>query len=767
MSNTILALTRIVQAVSLVESPPEQVKLIVDSISQAINVDVCSLYRINDNQDMVLLASHGLSNSGNITLPAGKGLVGLVAKNRHTVNIADAPSHPDYFYVPRAREEKFYSFCGVPLVRFGEVIGVLVVQSTQAKQLSEESEAFLVTLASQLALIVANVPISKIKPSSTNLRSTGIIGSPGIGIGTTWLCDNNVLNNVVDAVCENVDESLKQWHDLLDTVKAEIKSEQAALGGELSDSVSGIFDAYQMLLSNKSLIERVESEIKSGHWLPGALRLSIQYYSELFRAMDDPYLKARSEDIQHLGNKLFNALQGAKNSKHIGASTDIKTGKSASDENIEESIVLIGTQVSVSEIANVPIEHLAGIVCFEGSSLSHTAVLAKAIGVPAVMGVSDFHGLQSGEKIIVDGNEGQVVLNPTEAVAGEFRQLIYREKILRKQLDVLRDEPAITKDGELIKLYANTGLLADLSPGLKNGAEGIGLYRTEIPFMMRESFPSEDEQVHVYRRVLAAYAEKPVYMRTLDIGGDKQLPYFPISHEENPALGWRGIRFTLDNIQLLMTQVRAMIRAAEGEANLHILLPMVASTYELDTFRELLTDACEQLHNEGRDIVRPKIGVMVEVPAAISQLGFWKEKIDFISIGSNDLSQYLLALDRNNSRVAKRYDHVHPAVLHEINRIVKIAKQNNIPVSLCGEMASDPVAVTLLLGMGIRSLSMSAAMLPRIKWLIKTVSMSNLETLLERALLVDNVEQIRSVVNEQLSLLGLNELVNLRGDGKK
>ena len=746
MNTTILELTRIVQEVALVESPKEQVKLIVDSISQSIDADVCSLYRINENREMVLLASHGLVANKNIKIPAGKGLVGLVVQNRHPVNVADAPSHPDYFYVPHAKEENFKSFCGVPLVRFGEMIGVLVVQSREAQQLSDINEAFLVTLASQLALIVANVPISRKKTTSNNQHYTGIKGSPGIGIGSARLCNSNELNNIADADCDDIEAAVKQWHNLLLVVKAEIMAEQAALGGTLSESVSGIFDAYQLLLSNQSLIDKVEAEIRAGHWLPGALRLGIQYYAELFRAMDDPYLKARSEDIHHLGNKLFDAWRG----ENINEQGEIASG---------EAVVLVGEHVSVSEIANVPTGSLMGIICFQGSSLSHTAVLANAMGVPAVMGVTDLQGVQPGELIIVDGNEGKIIRHPSDVVAREFRKLIHKERSFRKQLDVLRDEPGITTDGHIIRLYSNTGLLADITPGLKNGAEGVGLYRTEIPFMMRDSFPSEDEQVQVYRRVFTAYLGKPVYMRTLDIGGDKQLPYYPISHEENPALGWRGIRFTLDNIQLLMTQVRAMIRAADGSDQLHILLPMVTSTNELDTFRQLLTDACKQLREEGLVLHDPKFGVMVEVPAAISQLSFWKDKIDFISIGSNDLSQYLLALDRNNARVANRYDHVHPAVLHEINRIVITAKQNNLPLSLCGEMASDPVAVVLLLGMGIRSLSMSAAMLPRIKWLIRTVSISKTEDLLRQALDIDSVHDIRKLLSEELCEMGLGELV--------
>lgn len=277
---------------------------------------------------------------------------------------------------------------------------------------------------------------------------------------------------------------------------------------------------------------------------------------------------------------------------------------------------------------------------------------------------------------------------------------------------------------------------------------------------MRDSFPTEDEQVQDYRKVFAAYRGKPIYLRTLDIGGDKQLPYFPIDNEPNPALGWRGIRLTLDNVGLLMTQIRAMIRAAGGESNLHILLPMISSTNELDTFTLLLNDACDQLRQEAVNLCRPKIGVMVEVPAAISQLPFWADKIDFISIGSNDLSQYLLALDRGNRRVAARYDSIHPAILHEINGVVSTAKKYKLPLSLCGEMAADPAAVVLLLGMGIRTLSMSAAQLPRIKWLIRSLSIARAEDLLTQALCLHNVTAIRTLANGALQEVGFHQRGN-------
>ncbi|MEZ5528830.1 MAG: putative PEP-binding protein [Porticoccaceae bacterium] len=276
--------------------------------------------------------------------------------------------------------------------------------------------------------------------------------------------------------------------------------------------------------------------------------------------------------------------------------------------------------------------------------------------------------------------------------------------------------------------------------------------------MVHDSFPSEEEQVNVYRQVLDAYRGKPVHMRTLDIGGDKPLPYFPVDNEANPALGWRGIRFTLDNSQLLMTQVRAMIRAAGNNDSLRILLPMVSSTSELDDFVEVFSDALCQLQSEGFDVVRPKLGVMIEVPAAISQIPFWADKLDFVSIGSNDLSQYLLAVDRDNPRVSGRYDHVHPAVLMEIRRTLQLAGAHNLSVSICGEMASDPVAVVLLLGIGMRTLSMSAAKLPQVKWLIRTLPVSTAEQLTKQAFGCPYPAQIRSLVREELESLGLHDL---------
>lgn len=743
--SVILDLTRIVQAAAEAESPSAQVSVIVDSIQQYLKLDVCSLYLADERGDMALLASHGLDPVavGSVRIPAGKGLVGLVAQSMHPINIANAAQHPAFYRIRETHEEQYSSFFGVPIVRSGLVIGVLVAQSREARELSAEESAVLVTLGSQLALVVATQSIWQEINQNRAPTLSGIRGAPGIGIGQARLCDDIDLYSVTEGQCEDISTTLAEWHGLVKTVLEDVKREQAGLGNLLSQDVAAVFDAYCLLLSDPSLVQGVAQLIQEGHHLPGALKRVIHHHADVFLAMEDPYLRARHEDIRHLGNKLYSAWRGLRTA--------------AKEELPNTQTVLVGALVSVSDIARVPIEFLCGIVCFQGSNLSHTAVLANALGVPAVMGVGEIKGIDNEDTLVVDGNAALVIVRPGASVLAEYKQYLKAEKQQKGELQALRDLPATTVDGTTVRLYANSGLLADISPGLQAGAEGLGLYRTEIPFMVSDTFPSEDEQLAVYRQILEAYGTKPVYMRVLDVGGDKPLPYFPIK-EDNPALGWRGIRFCLDNSSLFMTQIRAMLLASEGRENLRIMLPMVASTSELVEFHALLKDALQQLKEEGVQVRRPPVGIMVEVPAAISQLRSWREQLDFISIGSNDLSQYLLALDRNNPRVATSYDHVHPAVLHEIARVIEIARETNLPLSVCGEMSSDPIAVVLLLGMGVRTLSMSAAQLPKIKWLLRNITIDDAKSMADEALSMNDARHIRKQVADRLYALGAGEI---------
>jgi phosphotransferase system enzyme I (PtsI)/phosphotransferase system enzyme I (PtsP) len=741
MNNVMLELTRITQEVAQAETPEAQVQIIVDAISEVIQIDVCSLYIKNENNDMALLASHGLTTHLPIIIPMGKGIVGLVAQSRHTINMVDPEKHPDYFYVAQSNEEKFHSFCGVPLVFRGDVIGVLTVQSCNAVKLGSEQEAFLTTLASHLALLTPNLPKQKTHKSSNNLRYLGLSGASGIAIGTARLSLSVHIMDAPEKHSENPTQELTQWHELHAAVVAEIQKERNTVEKTLGEGLASIIDAYQMLLADPTFINRVEDEINAGKNLLTAIKHTIHYFSELFRSMDDPYLRARHEDINHLGDKLYQSW--------LGKNVIVQTSE------IDGPIILIGNHISVSDIVSLPTDKLAGIVCIAGAALSHIAVFANALGIPAVMGVGELKDLEEGEPVIVDGNTGHIIRRPTSPVIDEYQAIVNTRMAFDRQLHSLCALPATTTDGAYIELLANSGLQADVMPGIQNGADGIGLYRTEIPFMIRSSLPSEDEQVDVYQHLFHAYANKPVYIRTLDIGGDKPLPYLPIMKEENPALGWRGVRFTLDNLQLMIAQLRAIIRAAEGRDDIHILLPMVSSTAELDRCIALLDDACQQLVEEGITVQRPKMGIMIEVPAAISLLPFLHDKLDFISIGSNDLSQYLLAIDRNNPLVGKFYEPLHPAVIHEIHRIVNIAEKFSLPISLCGELASDPVAVMLLIGLGVRRFSLSSSKLPLIKWIIRSISLKDAKSFSQQALEQDNASAIRKLGISTLSSLGI------------
>ncbi|HSH51057.1 MAG TPA: phosphoenolpyruvate--protein phosphotransferase, partial [Bacteroidales bacterium] len=390
---------------------------------------------------------------------------------------------------------------------------------------------------------------------------------------------------------------------------------------------------------------------------------------------------------------------------------------------------------------------IAGVVSVRGSRTSHTAILARAMGIPAVMGVTDLPvGKVDGCIVIADGYSGRIYINPSRAVSLEYIRLQREETELSEGLLAIRDLLSETSDGHRVPLYANTGLVSDIRPSLTSGAEGVGLYRTEFPFMVRDRFPGEEEQRQVYRQVLESFAPRPVTMRTLDVGGDKALPYFPIQ-EDNPFLGWRGIRITLDHPEIFIAQIRAMLRANVGLGNLALLLPMVSSVGELEEALALIHRAHGELLEEGEAVVLPPVGVMVEVPSAVFQAERIAELVDFLSVGTNDLTQYLLAVDRNNGRVADLYDSLHPAVLKALCQTVEGAHRHGRPVSVCGEMAGDPAAAILLIGMGMDSLSMSASSLLRIKWVIRSISMASARELLADVMAMDGPGPIRERLN--------------------
>lgn len=443
-------------------------------------------------------------------------------------------------------------------------------------------------------------------------------------------------------------------------------------------------------------------------------------------------MRSRGEDFVNIGNKLYsNMLQS----------------EQLEVEDFKEPVILVAPLISVLELAQFDRQWIKGIVCIGGSALSHTSIMAKSFGIPAVMGVSEAVDIAPNDILVVDGSRGSVYVNPKIEIIDSYTQLINSQQEIDEELKIYKDQKGTTKDGVAVPVLANVGFEGDVELSQNMGAEGVGLFRSEFPFIARNDFPSEECQTEIYRNVLESYENSTVIIRTLDIGGDKGLSYMPIV-EENPFLGWRGVRFTLDNSAVFLTQIRSMLRASEGLDNLSILVPMVSDLSEIIKFRALLDMAIKQLLNEGVSVRSPKVGIMVEVPSIVEMMDSYHHLIDFISIGSNDLTQYLMAVDRGNPKVSHLYDSLNPAVLKVIKRATDSAKIYGVKVGVCGEMAADPLAIPLLIAMGIDTLSMSPRNIARSKRLISEVTTGEAARVLEHALRMPSATTVRACVAE-------------------
>lgn len=746
-------LRRIIQEVTAARDLDQALEVIVLRVKKAMKVDVCSVYLLDQaHHENVLMATDGLNAEavGMVRMKQNQGLVGLVGEREEPVNLADAPSHPRYQYFPESGEDRYHAFLGVPIIHHRQLQGVLVVQRHSRLHFSEDKISFLVTIAAQLAGAIAHAAVSGgINGLNSGARElaplTGQSGAPGVAIGTAVV--NYALVNldfIPDRPAGDVKQEIRRFKTAVTEVRKDIQSMLERMQEVLPAEDRALFDAYLLMLEGEAITGEVVRRIKMGNWASGALRETIIEHIQAFDAMEDDYLRERADDVRDLGRRILEKLRAKEPQK--AKKFPIRT-------------VLVGDEITASMLAEVPIKRLAGVVSKRGSQTSHVAILARAMGVSAVMGVDDLPvNRMDGRSIIVDGYAGRVYVNPSNAIREEFKHLLREEAELSKELRELRDKPAITPDNVGIPLYVNSGLLADVTPARKSGAEGIGLYRTEFPFMVRDRFPGEDEQYHIYRQVLKSFSPAPVTLRTLDVGGDKALPYFPIE-EDNPFLGWRGIRISLDHPEIFLVQLRAMLRASAGFNNMNLLLPMISSVSEVDDALRLLRRAHHELIDSGISINMPRVGVMIEVPSAVYQVRELAKRVNFLSVGTNDLTQYLLAVDRNNSRVAGLYDSLHPAVLRALQQILEGAKAEKTPVSVCGEMAGDPAAAILLLGMGVDCLSMSAPNLLRVKWVIRTFTRRKARMLLTEALTFETAHSVRNFLNTALEDAGLGGLV--------
>lgn len=748
-------LRHIIQEVSSADNFSEALDITVKRIANALATQACSIFLLDRRHgEYVLVATQGLNPKAvtKTRIPINKGLIGLVGEREEPINIDDAAKHPRFLHIPEVEEEAYRAFLGTPIIYHRQVLGVLIVQQEDPRRYDEAEEAFLVTLGTQLAAIIAHADatgaLSTLLESSKEKRHefvySGVPGAPGIGLGvgvvTYALCD---LDTVPDRVPDDLEKEIELLHYAFAAVREDLRLLSERLYPSLPPEERALFDVYQRILDSADLGKEVIERIEAGNWAPGALREVINLHVRRLENLDNEYMKERAEDIKDLGRRVLSYLQ--KNDRAIPQYT-AKT-------------ILIGESLTPNDLAEVPEGCLVGVISAKGSGNSHVAILARAMKVPTVMGVSDapIYELQDKE-IIVDGYYGQLYVTPNAGLRAEFERLIQEEHKLDAALDEIRDLPAITKDGYRIGLFVNAGLGADISLSLAAGAEGVGLYRTEIPFLLRDRFPSGEEQRIIYRQLLSSFAPRPVTLRTLDVGGDKPLPYFPIK-EDNPFLGWRGIRITLDHPEIFLAQTRAMMRASDGFNNMRIMLPMISDVTEVDEAMRLLRKAHAEVCDEGYNIEMPQIGVMIEVPSAVYQARALAKRVDFLSVGSNDLTQYILAVDRNNPRVANLYDSLHPAVLRALIQIVESGHQEGKHVSICGEMASDPAAVVLLLAMGFDSLSMNASSVGRVRWIIRHFTKKKSAKLLHEILSMENAVMIRCHMELALERAGLGNLI--------
>mgnify|MGYP003672999107 CR=1 FL=1 len=748
----------IVQRVSAAEDLSEALEIIVSSVKSSLNVSVCSIY-LHDQMlnRYLLMATRGLNQEavGNVFLGPREGLVGMVASREEPINLEKADSHPNYQYIPETGEERYSSFLGVPIIHHRHVLGVLVVQQVDQRRFDEGEEAFLITLSAQLSGTIAHAEstgdlVQLIRPlsgSGGEIEFHGLAGAPGVSIGEAVIISPVADLYAVESVeARSVKVELEEYHQAVENTRKDIWNMAHGLSGVISEQERLLFTAYVQMLDDHSLGKEVKQRIHQGVSAQSAWSEVIIAHARKFDAMEDAYLKERAADLRDLGRRVLGHMQ-----------------ESVQQEIVyPENAILVGEELSAATLGMVPVEKLAGLVSIKGSTNSHLAILARAMGIPTVVGVQGLrYGRLRGKKLIIDGYRGHVYINPTEEHISHYESVREEDRQLLSELEVLRDEPAISLDNHQVRMLVNTGLMADVRISLERGAEGVGLYRSEVPFFTRQRFPTEEEQRQFYREQLEAFYPRPVVMRTLDIGGDKALPYFPIE-EANPFLGWRGIRITLDHPEIFLAQVRAMMKASIGFDNLRLLIPMISSVKELEMALELIYRAYDELTEEDHlDIKMPRIGAMIEVPSAIFLARELARRVDFLSVGSNDLTQYILAVDRNNPQVADLYQAMHPAVLSAINHVVKAAHAEGKNAGVCGELAGDPLGALLLLAMGYDSLSMNASNLLKVKAVIRKSNISEVRVLLRQILHLPDADAVREALLEVITDPEVRRYINV------
>lgn len=750
MPDLLNLLRRVVEAVTSARDLKLSLNRLTEMVHQGMLVDACTVFLWDSSVDRyVLMATQGLSPEaiGKVTLTKNEGMIALVGKREEPLNLSNANLHPNYHHVPSVGEDDYHGLLAVPIIHNRNLLGVLSVQRFKAERFKDEEEAFLVTLSAQLAGIIAHAEATGTlsgmnlmgTQADNDIRFKGVACATGVAIGNGFVVSPVIsLGSVRYSAAKDIDAELKRFEMAITGLRRELAETRTRLQDELRPEELALFDVYAGILDDQAVGGTVREKVRAGESAQSALADTMRGYVRHFEDMEDAYLRERATDMRDLGQRLLTHLI-----------------EDQADREIPDKAILIGEEISAAIFGSLDPESVSGIVCSQGSANSHLAILARALNIPTVLGAQDIPWQElDGKELVVDGYRGHVYYQLTHDRRKYFESLVRDEKERVFGLEALADLPAETANGDSIDLMINTGLQTDILRSKDSGADGVGLFRTEIPFMMLGRFPSEEEQAKIYRSQLEAFYPRPVTMRTLDIGGDKSLEYFPIE-EDNPFLGWRGLRVTLDHPEIFIVQARAMLRASLNLNNLRIMLPMVTSVGEVEESLALIHRAAYELNEEGVKVEVPQIGVMIEVPSAVYLVREFLAMVDFISVGSNDLTQYLLAVDRNNPRVAGIYDSMHPAVLKALKIIVTEGQKAGVPVSVCGELAGDPLGAVTLLGLGYRHLSMSGANLLRVKSVVRQIDTGWAETVVNGLLNLDDPKVIRSTLQLALQKAGI------------
>lgn len=695
----------------------ERLDKIVRLIAANVVAEVCSVYILRADGILELYATEGLNKDAvhQTALRVGEGLVGLIASDARPLNLPNAQAHPAFAYRPETGEESYNSFLGVPILRAGRTLGVLVVQNMAHRTYFEDEVEALQTTAMVIAEMVAAGELEAIAQQGTTidlvrpLHLKGVPLSDGVGLGHVVLHEprvviTNLIAEDADAEKERLDGAVQRLRLSLDHMLANGDFSQH---GEHRE----VLEAYRMFAYDRGWVRKIEEAIRNGLTAEAAVeKVQSDTRARMLR-QTDPYLRERLHDLDDLALRLIRELMGR--------------GHGASEEELPQDAIIVARNMGAAELLDYDRDRVRGLILEEGGPTSHVTIVARALGIPTIGQVEDIVSLaETRDAVIVDGEVGQVFLRPAPDVEQAFADKVRFRAKRQAQYKRLRDKPTVTLDGTDVTLQLNAGLLVDLPSMNDAGAAGVGLFRTELQFMVASSFPRMKEQQTLYSKVLDEAGDKPVTFRSLDIGGDKVLPYMRLAQEENPAMGWRAIRFGLDRPGLLRTQIRALLHAGANRS-MRIMFPMIADVDEFRRAKDYVERELKHLRQHGHPTPDElKLGVMVEVPGLLWQLEELYHEVDFVSVGSNDLFQFFNAVDRGNTLVADRFDTLHPGFLRALKHIVDVGDRMDVPVTLCGELAGQPLSAMALLGLGYRSLSMSPSAIGPVKAMLRSLDLT-------------------------------------------